>query len=64
MGWDARRALGIGQEIGGKILKLGVGIGIAKISIRLTLLASSLAGKAWHENQRAEEKAQNSVRSW
>ena len=38
MGWDSRCALGIGPGIGGKILKLGVGIGITKTGIGQTLL--------------------------
>ena len=37
-GWDSRCALEIGPETGGKILKLGVGIGITKIGIGQTLV--------------------------
>ena len=38
MGWDSRCALGIGPEIEGKILKLGVGI--TKTGIGQTLVGS------------------------
>ena len=37
MGWDSKCALGIGPEIGGGGVKLGVGIGITRTGIGLRL---------------------------
>ena len=43
MAWDSRCASGIGPEIGGNVLKLGVGIGITKTGIGQTLFPTDIA---------------------